>query len=182
MLSPNLAYSWTVSLQTDKGHIVSPSLFQKLFIRYRSSVRSMKHRINNLVSHLLLVWEVMQGKGGMDSVGQDNPKVQQTPNIDALQGFSPTEMNTSINKKEPEVQENIHRQLTSDEISYTIYLFRINPCCPRIVTLMFSCFFHQSFGIPDPARVEGVPLGKVSVTLLDSPVKRAFEFQGSSDE
>ena len=47
----------------------------------------------------------MQGKGGMDSVGQDNPKVQQTPNIDALQGFSPTKMNTSINKREPEVQE-----------------------------------------------------------------------------
>ena len=63
----------------------------------------MKHKINNLASHLLLVWEVVRGKGGMDSDGQDNPKVQQTPNIDALQGFYPTEMNTSI-KKEPEAK------------------------------------------------------------------------------
>jgi hypothetical protein len=47
----------------------------------------------------------MQGKGGMDSAGRDNPKVQQTPNIDALQGFFPTKMNTSITKEEPKVQE-----------------------------------------------------------------------------
>ena len=46
----------------------------------------------------------MQGKGGTDSVGQDNPKVRQTRNIDASQGFSPAEMTTSI-KKEREVQE-----------------------------------------------------------------------------
>lgn len=59
----------------------------------------MKHKINNLASHLLLVWEVMQGKGGMDSGGQDNPRVQQTPNIDALQDFFPTEINTSIRKE-----------------------------------------------------------------------------------
>ena len=59
----------------------------------------MKHNFNNLASHLLLVWEAMRGKGGMDSVGQDNPKVQQTLNNDALQGFSPTEMNTSIKKE-----------------------------------------------------------------------------------
>jgi hypothetical protein len=65
----------------------------------------MKYTINNIVSHLLLVWEVMQGKGGMDSVGQDNPKVQQTPNIDASQGFSPTEMKSQLIKRKPEVQE-----------------------------------------------------------------------------
>lgn len=65
----------------------------------------MKHKIINLASHLLLVWEVTQGKGGKDSVGQDNPKVQQIPSIDALQGFSPIKMNTSIKKEEPEVQE-----------------------------------------------------------------------------
>jgi hypothetical protein len=64
----------------------------------------MEYKLINLASHLLLVWEATRGKGEMDNGGQDNPKVQQTPNIDALQGFSPTEMNTSI-KKEPEVQE-----------------------------------------------------------------------------
>ena len=62
----------------------------------------------------------MPGKDGMDSVGQDNPKVQQTPNIVASQGFSPTEMNTSV-KKEPEVQEmyNSHRMRFHKPYTYS---------------------------------------------------------------
>ena len=61
-------------------------------------MRSTKLKINSLASHLPLVSEVMQGKGGMDSGGQDNPKVEQTLNIDELQGFCPTETNKSAKK------------------------------------------------------------------------------------
>lgn len=52
---------------------------------------------------------------------------------------------------------------------------------------MFSCFFHHSFGNPVPARVEGIPFGKLSTApanaaLLGTFVNRGFEVQGSSDE
>ena len=53
--------------------------------------------------------------------------------------------------------------------------------------MIFSCFFHHSFGSPVPARVEGVPFGKPSMippnaALFGTFVNRGFEVHGSSDE
>jgi hypothetical protein len=53
--------------------------------------------------------------------------------------------------------------------------------------VIFSCFFHHSFGSPVPARVDGIPFGKPSVVppntaLFGTFVNRGFEVHGSSDE
>ena len=48
--------------------------------------------------------------------------------------------------------------LTSLEISYTRYLFKMKPCCPRTFTNTVSCFFHQSRGKPVPEILDGAPL------------------------
>lgn len=57
-----------------------------------------------------------------------------------------------------------------------------------MVTLTVSCFFHQSFGIPEPDKFPGVPLEKPPGAfpkpplLLGAEGKREFVLHGSSEE
>src|ERR1700677_2379605 len=59
----------------------------------------------------------------------------------------------------------------------------MNPCCPKILTLTVSCFFHQSFGSPVPLKLDGAPFVKLPLapSLPGTAVNRAV-FQGSSAE
>ena len=59
-------------------------------------------------------------------------------------------------------------ELTSVIISYTIYLLRMNPCGPSILTFTVSCLLHQSFGNPDPAKLDCTPL--VKLPLASNPL------------
>lgn len=56
--------------------------------------------------------------------------------------------------------------------SYTIYRFRMKPCCPRMVTLALSCFFHQCGGRPVPKLAAG-PLVAAGPVIV--------KFHGSSE-
>ena len=57
-----------------------------------------------------------------------------------------------------------------------------------MVTLTVSCFFHQSFGIPEPDKFDGAPLVNPpgafpKLTLLFGVEgKRGFVLHGSSEE
>lgn len=70
-------------------------------------------------------------------------------------------------------------QLTSVIISYTMYLFKMKPCIPSILTFTVSCFLHQSFGKPEPARFDGTPLVKLPLALSNPLFAGAPNCHGS---
>lgn len=66
------------------------------------------------------------------------------------------------------------KERTSVEISYTMYRFKMNPWCPKKLTLTVSCFFHQSFGSPEPDKLDVTPFAPTICRVIGSLAAEVF--------
>ena len=99
-------------------------------------------------------------------------------------GVSPTHGGTALHTQTDQESEHptacFEIALTSDTTSYTVYLFKMNPCNPRRLTWTVDWFLHQPSGSPLPATTLGPPLGEGSGRPVPPRTGRAV-FHGSSE-